>query len=98
MIRLGQSDPPVSSFTEDSKADYRGQRILPGLHDSHIHVSSIGKALLAIDLKGCQSIEEFQKRIKDYAEKNPKVSVTIMLLFSEIDVVDSCYYDTAKLY
>ena len=74
IIQLGTENPPVSDFGAADKQDYGGQRILPGLHDSHIHVSSVGQAIMSVQLKGCKSIEEFQSRIKDYADKHPKVN------------------------
>jgi len=38
---------------------------MPGFVDAHIHLSSLGRDLRQIDLRGCRSIEEVKKRIRE---------------------------------
>ena len=52
--------------------DCQGKRVLPGLNEAHIHFLSIGVALEGVQLKGSDSIEEFQKRIKEHIKEHPK--------------------------
>jgi predicted amidohydrolase YtcJ len=44
---------------------------MPGLIDSHVHVSSIGFGALTIDLSETRSLAEAQARIAEYAKANP---------------------------
>lgn len=68
---VGCSDPPLSRVTQDKQLDCGQRRVLPGLQESHIHVSSIGRAMETLDLHGCTSIKQFQRRIEEYAKKYP---------------------------
>lgn len=51
--------------------DLRGTMVLPGFHDSHIHLISGGMGLKECDLSGITSQEEIFRKIKDYADANP---------------------------
>ena len=48
-----------------------GCRILPGLHESHIHVKAIGLSARRLSLEGCDSIPNLQQKLKRHAEDNP---------------------------
>lgn len=45
--------------------------MLPGLADSHLHVFALGKASTQVDLEGCRSIEELQRRLREHPETAP---------------------------
>ncbi|CAO1613626.1 unnamed protein product [Sympodiomycopsis kandeliae] len=45
--------------------DLQGKFLLPGFIDSHVHLSMQGESLDKVDLEGCTSLEEIQKRISD---------------------------------
>jgi len=45
---------------------------LPGMTDSHLHLLDGGFSLSQIDLRHCQTKEEFIKKIADYAKKLPE--------------------------
>ena len=64
---VGKEDPPLHSFREDRKVNYDGRRILPGLHESHIHIFNHGLVLNNLNLEECSSIEDFQEQIAKYA-------------------------------
>lgn len=72
IIDVGKHNPPVDQFPEERRKDCDGRRILPGLHDSHLHVLKYGQTLTDLNVKDCDSIEDFQKRISDYVELNPE--------------------------
>jgi len=57
---VGRQDPTPSleRFPPDRRRDADGRRIIPGLHDSHVHLAYLGSQLRTVDLKGCRSIEE----------------------------------------
>lgn len=58
-----------------AKVDYlldgKGQVLLPGMIDAHVHVMDIGFAALTLDLSDTTSLDEALARIKAFAEENP---------------------------
>jgi predicted amidohydrolase YtcJ len=57
------------SFSEE--VDFKGQTIVPGLNDSHIHVWKIGHLrTYMLDVRGVKSIVEFKQKLQAFAEKN----------------------------
>lgn len=55
----------------DYKIDGKGQVLMPGMIDSHLHVMSIGFAALTLDLSETKSLAEAQARIAAYAAAHP---------------------------
>ena len=51
--------------------DLKGAFLYPGFSDAHLHVESVGKNLLNLNLVGTTSIGKIQQRLKDYSAKNP---------------------------
>lgn len=49
--------------------DARGQLVLPGFNDAHVHFMSGGFQLSSVDLRDASSPEEFAERIRRFAEK-----------------------------
>jgi hypothetical protein len=43
--------------------DLAGRRVTPGLIDAHLHLLEGGRALTEVDLRGCRSQAEFERRI-----------------------------------
>ena len=64
----------VHQFTEGHRKDYEGRRILPGLHESHIHVGELGQQLTCLDLHGCSSIDDLKAKLKDWCKSHPDSS------------------------
>ncbi|MFL0672467.1 MAG: amidohydrolase [Erythrobacter sp.] len=58
-----------------AKVDYlldgKGQVLLPGMIDAHVHVMDIGFAALTLDLSDTTSLDEALARIKAFADENP---------------------------
>jgi len=52
--------------------DLAGKAVLPGFHDSHIHVYMLGEAATYLDLSGCESIEEMQDMVRAKAKEKTK--------------------------
>jgi len=48
-----------------------GRFVLPGFHDSHVHLVLGGLALSRCDVSGAKSVGEMLELIKSYAETNP---------------------------
>ncbi|MDQ2919676.1 MAG: amidohydrolase, partial [Verrucomicrobiota bacterium] len=52
--------------------DARGKLVLPGFNDSHVHFLDSAFQLTSADLRDAKTPQEFVKRIKDFAAKQPK--------------------------
>ncbi len=50
--------------------DLQGKMVLPGLHDSHVHLVDGGVDLGTCTLLDCKTRDAVFKRVKDFAEKN----------------------------
>jgi predicted amidohydrolase YtcJ len=51
--------------------DARGQLVLPGFNDAHVHFMSGGFQLSSVDLRDADTPQEFADRISDFAGHNP---------------------------
>ncbi len=56
--------------------DLKGNLMLPGFIDDHTHFVSGGFQLMSVNLRDAKTPEEFARRIKEYAEKNPNRWIT----------------------
>src|SRR5258708_6454567 len=54
--------------------DARGQLVLPGFNDAHVHFMSGGFQLAGVDLRHANALQEFAERLRDFAAKLPKGS------------------------
>lgn len=68
------SKEELAKFTYDEVIDLTGKTILPGLNDSHCHISCVGAAYLQVDLTQCQSIAEIIELTKNFIAKNPELT------------------------
>src|SRR5438067_6260159 len=50
----------------------KGQLVLPGFNDAHVHFMSGGFQLSSVDLRDANTQQEFAERIRDFAAKLPK--------------------------
>ena len=72
---LGTSDeelPSESSYLTVINAN--DNLVLPGLHDSHIHVMMTGESSHFVDLKGCTSIVALQKQLMQRVQQESQES------------------------
>ncbi len=75
---IGKDIPPIQDFAPECRQDCGGRRILPGLQESHIHVSSIGKFKLSIQLHGCTSMKEFKNKVKGGLQGKPEANTWLL--------------------
>jgi predicted amidohydrolase YtcJ len=52
--------------------DARGQLVLPGFNDAHVHFMSGGFQLSSVDLRDANTADEFADRVRDFASNLPK--------------------------
>jgi predicted amidohydrolase YtcJ len=75
------SNADVDTAIDDTTkvVDLNGQFVVPGFHDTHVHIEQayiadqLGDALLTFSSDA--SIEEMQVALKEYADKNPQLEV-----------------------
>ena len=63
-------DEIVSLYPNALKFDAKGLPIYPGFIDAHCHFFNLGLSLGQVDLRGTKSIEEIEKRLQSYSQKN----------------------------
>ena len=56
----------------DQVVDLEGKTLLPGLNDSHCHISGVGAAKIEVDLTSCQSVEEVIAKTKAFIQDHPE--------------------------
>ena len=64
MLDCGGANPDAEIFQLHNKF------IMPGFNDAHTHLGSAGRDKLALDLKGTDSIEELQQRLRAAVAKH----------------------------
>ena len=62
IIAVGSSAEIMREYNSDNCIDLQRQRLLPGLHDSHMHLIGTGMMLRTVNLVGCKSINELKER------------------------------------
>jgi hypothetical protein len=55
----------------DSRIDGKGRTLIPGMIDSHAHISFLGVQALQLDLTETKSLEEAQTKLAAYAAAHP---------------------------
>jgi predicted amidohydrolase YtcJ len=72
ILAVGKNDDVQRYRGSSTKVlDAKGQLVLPGFTDCHIHFMEGSVGLTRVDLIGTKSIEEIQKKVKDYASSHP---------------------------
>ena len=64
-------DDLAAEHADAGQIDGSGKFVLPGLIDSHGHVSSQGLLAVQLNLTGSPSVDDAVKSIADYAKANP---------------------------
>ncbi|WP_125098909.1 amidohydrolase [Leucobacter chromiireducens] len=48
-----------------------GRAVVAGFHDAHIHLGSVARSLVALDLRSCSSLAEAKDRLRSYLRAHP---------------------------
>ncbi|MFQ5982748.1 MAG: amidohydrolase family protein, partial [Woeseiaceae bacterium] len=64
-------DELIAEHADAHEIDGRGRYVLPGLVDSHAHVSSQGFLDVQLNLAGTPSVEDALEQIAAFAKANP---------------------------
>lgn len=70
VVETGRSEL-ADKYRDAKVVDGAGKTLLPGLIDSHGHMSSLGYTLLSIDVRGMQSAKIVSDAIADYGRAHP---------------------------
>jgi len=68
IIAVGSSAEIKRDYSSDNYIDLQNKRLLPGLHDSHMHLIGTGMMLRTVDLVGCKSISELSGRFLSFEQ------------------------------
>ncbi|HKV90463.1 MAG TPA: amidohydrolase [Thermoplasmata archaeon] len=52
--------------------DLRGRLAVPGLADSHLHLTEIARLAAGVDLHGARSLGEIGRRVREHADRHPE--------------------------
>ena len=52
--------------------DVENRTVVPGFVDCHVHMTGFGRFLQTLDLRNVESIKEIQRKLREYAQKNPE--------------------------
>src|SRR5437870_718946 len=70
IIAVGSNDEIKKLAGANTKViDAKGQLVLPGFNDAHVHFMSGGFQLSSVDLRDANTPQEFAERIRDFAAK-----------------------------
>jgi len=69
--------------------DLENKTVLPGFNDAHIHIWKVGNLLTSLlDLRGVKSLDEMQRKLIEYANKNPQLEWILARGFNEANFPD----------
>lgn len=72
IVAVGKSDDLLTAVpTSCQKIDAEGKFLLPGFHDSHVHLASGGKAFFELKL-GLQTMAAIQADLRAFAKAHPE--------------------------
>lgn len=73
IVAVGSDADTKSYVGPDTKViDVKGRLVIPGFNDAHVHFLEIGQQLSSVDLRDAKTPQEFVRRIKEFAAKQPK--------------------------
>ncbi|MBI4403321.1 MAG: amidohydrolase [Deltaproteobacteria bacterium] len=55
----------------EKQIDLKGRTLMPGLTDSHLHLTDLGMNQFQVDLKGCRSADEAAERVRKVLSQQP---------------------------
>lgn len=71
IIKLDNIDKISELAEEDVESfDLQGKTVIPGLHDSHCHLTRIGTDLITVNLNGVKDQKDLKIRIQKYIKDN----------------------------
>ncbi|MEA3505996.1 MAG: amidohydrolase family protein, partial [Elusimicrobiota bacterium] len=76
ITRVGKPGAIQSLINDDTRLlDAAGNSVLPGFTDSHLHISIAMNRLHGCNVEDVKKVDEFKKRLRDFADKKSKEKV-----------------------
>ena len=69
---VGALDQARAGHANAQMIDLRGAAALPGLVDSHVHLTGVGTLAMQLDLTGTASVAELKQKLGAYAQAHPQ--------------------------
>jgi len=70
IVKKTGSNKDILNNTADKIIDLQGKTVLPGLNDSHLHITLVGQAMTSCKLNPAKSIDDVIELGKDFLDKN----------------------------
>lgn len=70
-------DKVIMVLDADNIIDLKGKTVIPGLNDSHLHITMVGEAMNACSLVDAKSIEDVISKGKDFLRDHPDTKVLV---------------------
>ncbi|NCB41604.1 MAG: amidohydrolase [Clostridia bacterium] len=71
---VGKNEEILAAAEGAEKIDCEGRVVLPGLNDSHMHLSYLGESMLNVNLSDCKSVEEMVDKCIAFKKANPEAT------------------------
>lgn len=75
IVACGSTESIKSQFIGAKVVDLAGKLILPGLHDSHMHLVNVGRMMEWVRLNECTSRQEVIAKCRAFSDKNPEAAI-----------------------
>ncbi|MBL7959197.1 amidohydrolase [bacterium] len=72
IIEIGKNETIRSKYVASRQEDLQGASVFPGFIDAHLHMNSLGRLLLELDLTGTASFEAILKLVETKVKSSPK--------------------------
>lgn len=67
----GSKELSSDEYSNVPRQDLKGNYVLPGFVDGHMHFITLGQALAKVDLNDCSNLSDIRACIAQYARENP---------------------------
>lgn len=74
LIKKSGTNIDILKETADKTIDLKGKTVLPGLNDSHLHLSLIGEAMSTCDLTSARSIDDIISLGREFIKDSPGIN------------------------
>lgn len=75
ILEIGGTESLKNQFVGGEIIDLDQKKVLPGLHDSHMHLVNVGRMMEWVRLNECTSRQEVIAKCRNFADKNPEASI-----------------------
>ena len=69
--QIGTNEEILKNTGIDEKIDCKGNTVIPGLNDSHMHILSFAERMYQVKINDCKTIDEMIERCRDFIKKYP---------------------------